>query len=225
MTVLSYIIGIIVFLYSIFVLSRDDYLLIRKNVSQETMFSLSLFCILTSLFIARVVFALERHHVAYLNPLVFFALQYFPGLSLTGGMLGFLGGFFIFAKRQKLPFARIVDILSLAALYSFSSGLLVHFLGELIITHHPQWDILVKSIAMCGTWGLLLWFWNKKNLHAGSVGILAIATTSAIFAISAIVLMVLTHGKLSIDAMSLIVLFVISFVCFLLRKRLFFTHD
>ncbi|MDE2025451.1 MAG: prolipoprotein diacylglyceryl transferase [Patescibacteria group bacterium] len=135
-TVIVLIICLFIFLYCVFVLAKDDFLLLRKNVTLEQLFNVSFLGFIFGLFMSRLVFVLEHAKGEYLNPLVFFLFPYFPGLSVTGGVFGATLTLWLYAQRKRLPFARILDIFSLSFFYAWVVGEVFAFLGTIFITRH-----------------------------------------------------------------------------------------
>lgn len=119
-----------IFLYCVYVLSSDDFIFLRKDVTMEKLFNIIFLGSLISLFFARVFYGLSHGGNIFSNPLVFLLFPYFPGLSLLGGVVG-AGTVFLFLKTRKnnpLPLGRISDFFSIAFLISFPIGFLGYFL-------------------------------------------------------------------------------------------------
>lgn len=132
------IISFIVFLYCVFVLAKDDFLLLRKNVTLEQLFNASFLSFFAGLFTARIVFVLEHLKPDYLNPLVFFLFPYFPGLSVTGGIFGGTFLLWVYARRKKIPFTRVLDIFALSFFFSWTVGRIFEFILSWILTKTPH---------------------------------------------------------------------------------------
>ncbi len=136
----------IFFLFCLHVFGKDDFVLIRKNVSLESLFNLAFVSGGFALFFARLFFVLGHPNLKYLNPLVFFIFPYFPGLSLIGGILGAVGYLYIYARQQKYPFERILDIFSL----SFLCTLPIGSIGQVFISSQNDLLSLIGEICMYG---------------------------------------------------------------------------
>lgn len=108
--------AIIIFLFSLFVLSKEDFVFLRKNVALATIFDIAFFVGLGGLFLSRFVFALTHFSNAYFNPLVFFVIPYFPGLTASGLLIGGSIALYAIAMRKKLPLGKLFDVFSLALL-------------------------------------------------------------------------------------------------------------
>lgn len=115
--------SLFVFLFCLFVLSNDDFILFRKNISQERIFNVAFIILGIGLFSSRFLYIIFNFKFNYFNPLIFLAFPYFPGLSLFGGIIGGLAFLILYAKAKKVPFGRMLDIFALSFLFSFSFGL------------------------------------------------------------------------------------------------------
>src|SRR5579883_3384386 len=107
-------ISLLVFLFTLFVLSTDDFVFMRKNVSQILLFDIAIVSGIVGLLFSRLVYASFHPSFAYFNPLVFFIIPYFPGLSLSGFLIGSSLAMYIFSIRSKLPTGRIFDVMILS---------------------------------------------------------------------------------------------------------------
>ncbi len=112
------IIGLFVYLYCLFLVAVDDPVFLRRGISNEQIFNIAFFLILASVLSARLSYVLLHFNPQFLNPIVFLAIPYFPGLTLYGGLLGGLLFLLIYLKMQRATYGRILDFFSFA---SFSS--------------------------------------------------------------------------------------------------------
>lgn len=115
------IICLLLFLFALFLLANDDFVLLRQNVSMENIFDKALVVALSSWLGARILYIVLNPDPIFFNPLVFFWFPYFPGLSLTGAVVGAL---------LAVPKGRILDFFSI----SFLSTLPIGFLGFLLLS-------------------------------------------------------------------------------------------
>lgn len=127
MQILILIPAMIIFLYCLYKLTRDDYVLIRRNISLEQVFDIAFIVFLVSLLIARAS-ALLFHPVATKNIFsTFFSIQN-GGFSLTGALLGALGILFAIGKIKKIPLGRFFDFFTFAFLVALPVGYLCYSL-------------------------------------------------------------------------------------------------
>ncbi len=129
----------IVFLFNLYVFSKEDFILFRKNVYPDKIYNLFFIILGIGLFGARLVYVIFHFQSQFLNPFIFILFPYFPGMSLSGGIaVGFLG-LFLISKKQKLPAERLLDLFSLStalviSLFFLLIGLeLVIFLRNFVV--------------------------------------------------------------------------------------------
>lgn len=119
-----------IFLYILYILSHDDFVILRSNTSLDKIFNTAFLSAILSLLTARFFYVFLNPKPLFLNPLGFLLFPYFPGLSLMGALIGgFLASFFIL-KNSNLPVGRILDFFSISFLVSFPFG----FLGAFILS-------------------------------------------------------------------------------------------
>lgn len=210
-------ITIFIFLFTLYVLSLDDFVFLRKNVSQIILFDIVLVSGLVGLFFSRLAYALLHPSFAYFNPLVFFIVPYFPGLSLSGFLIGGCLTIYMLCVRRKLPMGRIFDVFALS-LYPASA---VFFLGEVIQDGlKKDFFLLVVSLGS-GMLFMLLFFFFKRFLtksawHDGSMSITLLAVFAVLHLINQVVQTKLKAVPL--EASVFAVFFCILFISFLFKK-------
>lgn len=128
--ILVLLICLFVFLYCVYLLARDDFIFLRRDVTMEKLFNIiflgSLFCF----FFSRLFYGFFEEKSILSNPFVFLLFPYFPGLSLLGGVVGagavisFLAG----RKKDSLPLGRIADFFSISFLITLPIGFLGYFM-------------------------------------------------------------------------------------------------
>lgn len=132
------IISTAIFLFTLYILSIDDFVFLRKNITITQIFDIAFVAGAIGLLLSRIVHIALHPSLSYLNPLVFLVIPYFPGLTISGFLLGTLLAIIFFAFRQKLPIGKLFDIFSL----SFLTSGAVYFLGN------GLQDLLTKHIYM-----------------------------------------------------------------------------
>jgi len=115
-------------LFLIYTLSKEDFILLRKDISMDKLFNFIFLIFIVGLFSSRVIYAIIYSPRMFLNPLLFLLFPYFPGLSLIGGVLGGLAFFLFYSRSKNLPMGRIVDFFALGFLSSLPLGYLGYFL-------------------------------------------------------------------------------------------------
>lgn len=125
----------VLFLFRLYHLASDDYVLIKKNISLEDVFNSAFICSAFALFFARFFYVIFHFSPNFLNPLVFLIFPYFPGLSLVGGILGGGISLLIYAGRMKFPIKRVFDFFTVALLFGIPPGLIGYILLSSSFTH------------------------------------------------------------------------------------------
>jgi len=137
-----------IFLFALFVLTRDDFVLIRKDVTLDVVFNISFVAFAVSLTSSRILYVILNPSSDFLNPLVFLLFPYFPGLSLLGAVAGGVLFLVIICKQLKLPIGRLIDYFSISFLSSLPIGIIGYFLleGENLFKMGPIILVLVYTV-------------------------------------------------------------------------------
>lgn len=163
-----------VFLYIVYFLSHDDFVILRYDVSMEKIFNAIFLVSISALFFSRLLFIILNPKSIFMSPLGFLLFPYFPGLSLAGGLLGgFLTSLFIL-KSWSLPFGRIMDFESIGFLASFPLG----FLGTFFLSHQSASLLFYFSAIL---YSLLLFVFVKFILPLSLGGKLKDGSLSFLF--------------------------------------------
>lgn len=170
-----------VFLFCIHFLSHDDFVLLRKDISIEKVFNLSFLTFTVGLFFARFLYAFFYNINLFLKPLDFILFPYFPGLSLTGGVLGGAVFLIYYLKIKKMPLERLLDFFSISILSALPVGYLGYFLFMLPKTF--VWDAIILMIAYTGFFVAFIKFLCfdlllKGKLKDGTIGTLFLISFS-----------------------------------------------
>ncbi len=116
------------FLYVTYLLSHDDFVILRRDVSMEKIFNAAFLSSFVALFSARLIYVLFHPNNLYFHILGFLLFPYFPGLSLTGGVLGGFGFAAFYLKSRKMPIGRVMDFFSFGFLTTFPLGIALSLL-------------------------------------------------------------------------------------------------
>lgn len=118
----------VLFLFRLYHLASDDYVLVKKNINLDAIFDAAFVCAVSALFFARLFYVVANFTPNFLNPLVFLIFPYFPGLSLLGGVLG--GGLtlLLYGRNKKFPIKRVFDFFTIALLFALPAGLVGYVL-------------------------------------------------------------------------------------------------
>lgn len=110
------------FLYVIYELGRDDFVIMRKNIPMEKIFNAAFVVTLLSLISSRLFYVVAHPNSSFINPLVFLVFPYYPGLSLSGGIVGGILFSILVLRRWGMPVGRIVDFFTVGFITIFPLG-------------------------------------------------------------------------------------------------------
>jgi hypothetical protein len=133
-----------IFLFALYLLTRDDFVFIRKDVSLEKVFNMAFTTFAASILGARILYVILNPSSNFFNPLVFLLFPYFPGLSLVGGVGGGVLFLVFLCKYQKLPMGRLLDFFSI----SFLSALPIGTIGYFLVSRQNLFAILPISLIL-----------------------------------------------------------------------------
>lgn len=120
-------------LYSLYKLSKDDYVFIRRNISLEHMFDIAFIVMWISLLFARVVYFIY-HPIVDANLFIVFFSPGEGGFSLIGAIIGGILGLYLLGKYKKVPLGRLFDFFTLSLLIALPVG----FLGSAVLVRQYQ---------------------------------------------------------------------------------------
>jgi hypothetical protein len=112
--------ALLIFLFSLFKLSGDDHVLIRKNISLEQMFDIAFITLWISLFLSRIYFFLLEQKISSNMFFAFFSTT--GGISLTGAVLGGMGALYLLGRYRKVPLGRLFDFFTISFLFALPAG-------------------------------------------------------------------------------------------------------
>lgn len=142
------IIGLVLFLFRLYHLANDDYVLVKKNITLEDIFNASLVCCVFALLFARFFYVVFNPDPIFLNPLGFLLFPYFPGLSLTGGIIGGMLSLFIYSRIKKFPISRVFDFFTISFIFILPFGLIGYFLLSHDITFGNTLKLVMYAVIM-----------------------------------------------------------------------------
>lgn len=142
------ILGFVVFLISLYLLAREDFVFLRKNISIEQLFDIAFLNAIVSLLLARVIFVIFHFKFTYFNPLVFFLVPYFPGLGISGAIIGSFLFLLWISRSKKMPTGHLLDVFSVSFFYAFSLTLFGY--GTLSLLHKEFLFAIIN-----GVWGII----------------------------------------------------------------------
>lgn len=167
----------LIVLFSLYILSHEDFVLIRKNISVERIFNMAVIAFVVSFFFARFFYVLFNFNSKFLNPFTFFVFPYFPGLSLPAAVLG--GSLFVllYAHKHKMPVFRIFDFFLLSFLSVLPLGFLISylpFLQKKVFVNNELFLLIIYILILFIFIKILLPRMQRGELKEGSLGFLVL---------------------------------------------------
>ena len=214
--------SILIFLYSLYRLVKDDYVFIRKGMALEQTFDIAFETLWISLFVSRLSYLVM--HVGSIKQLLleFFSI-YQGGFSLPGALLGGIIALYMISRSKRIPFGRLSDFFSLSLLYAMPLG----FLSLSFFYHRTEMLIFFLLTIVYFLIGLFFaqFLYPKllsRTIKEGTVAIYFILLFSVLTAGSIVGNSLHDLGKLiSVDIAILILLFVLGIILLLKQGRLF----
>jgi hypothetical protein len=178
--VISLFICYFLFLFFLYRLGKEDFILIRKNIALEQLFNITLVTTLVGLFFGRLAYVVFHFNTTYLNPLKFFIVPYFPGLIFPAVVIGGYAYIWYLSQLRRLPTGRIIDFYAVA----IAGVMPLLTLAQLFL---PTTQ-LVLQLIIAGVWlltfllvrFLLLPRVGKGEIKDGTLGLLYISVLSTI---------------------------------------------
>ncbi len=211
--------ALLLFLYALYRLVKDDYVFIRKGISLEESFDIAFIILWSSLFAARLLFLLF-HYTSQNIVLDFFSIKQ-GGFSLTGAVIGGTLAIYVIGKQKRLPIGRLSDFLSLSFLYSLP----LVFLGNaLFATKNEQLSVFLNAIVY---FVLLLFFIQflypkimNRTIREGTLAVLFLVLFSVIAMITSFLsLLKNVQNFISPENIALFLLFLFSIVLLIKKEK------
>ncbi len=166
------------FLYILYVISKDDFLIIRKDIPMESIFNAAFLIAFISLLFSRFFYVIFNYNPVFKSPLGFLVFPYFPGLYLAGGIIGGVISLTLYLNYKKLPVKRIFDFFSISLLAVLplavlGNGLLsnANFIFSLVLF----FTYLIIAIIFLK---IVFPFAQRNRLKEGSLGALSLIAIS-----------------------------------------------
>ncbi len=210
-------------LFSLYILSHEDFVLTRKNISIEKIFNLAFLVFLSSLFFARLFYVIFNFSPKFLNPFNFILFPYFPGFSFAGGILGGIAVVLMYASNNKMPIFRIFDFFLLSFLSAIPIGFLISYIPFLQTRNFLTKELffLIIYILVLGIFAkIFLPRMQKGELKEGSLGFLVLISFSFISIIYSLIGPRGFTFSINIDFILFIFIFLASVFFFLKQEKL-----
>lgn len=180
---------LIVFLFCFYALAHDDSLFLRRNISTEDIFNIVMAGLIIGLVFARLFYIIFNYNPIFLNPLSFFLINYYPGLSLSGGILSASVAIFLLSTPRKIPSFYLFDYVLLSFLPSIIIGMLISVISTLFLRNHFFYlDGLIILIFMILSIVIFKLF-KRENMQEGITGFFTLFCFSGAFLLMNVLLM------------------------------------
>lgn len=171
------VISLVLFLFWLFIFANDDHVLLRKKIAIESVFDVSFITVAVMMFAARITYVIFHFSPGFMNPLVFVAIPYFPGLLLPGGVAGVVLFLSFFLPFKKLPLSRFLDIFVLSFIGTLPFGFTL--LGLLSLSQRQPYG---ESFIIAAIFAIIFFSLRRTFLHGkwkdGSIGLLLLVIFS-----------------------------------------------
>lgn len=210
----SFFFSLFISFFILYLLSKNDFVLVRQNVSLTEIFNLAIAGFIVASLASRLFYIFDTSSWEFLNPLRFFHLLKLPGLSLFGFYIIFALWIYIRVQKQK-TLARVLDIISLSFSPIFLFSLLVpYFKG---VFYYAQLGLFIIFLILIA---FLLRANKNYKFKDGSIASLVFFLVS----IENFVLQILFGENLSVSPTFYLsfILGVMSLGIFIYNQKLFF---
>jgi prolipoprotein diacylglyceryltransferase len=193
----------------LYYIARDDFVIARKDVSIEKIFSLAFLTCFVTLFFARLFFVLIHPDPKLFNLLGFLAIPYFPGLSLMGGIASAELFIVLWANYKKMPIGKMLDLFTFAFMGVMPLGYIGNFLIHLGKVSLFDNIFLIVSILLLLLFVKIIYpFSNRGEIKDGSLALIFTAIISSLYFLINLFLNIKSFSFLSIEnILILIILF------------------
>lgn len=213
------VISFFIFLFCLYQWARDDFILLRKNVTLEQVFNYAFTNVWIMLLGARILYVFFHPSLRYINPLIFFIFIYFPGLSMTGAIIGALVFLFFISRKKNIPRGRLYDIFSLSFLPGIITSITLSQIASLIFIRKVSFVMIGATIAFLITSIIFSLIFKKDKAKDGTI---TISTLSIFSAVSILERVFMTVDKKSLlldkDTIILGILLLLSIVLLIRQK-------
>jgi len=209
-----------IFLFALYLLTRDDFVLIRKDATLDMTFNMAFITFAVSVLSSRILYITLNPSLDFLNPLVFLLFPYYPGLSLLGGAVGGVLFLLLISKQQKFPMGRLLDFFSISFLSVLPIGTIGYFLlgRQNLFTIAPISLVLVYTILFFIFIKILLPRLLSRRLKDGTIGLIFLICFAVISLVGNFIGRVGNLLNLGLEDLILIIMLYASLV-FLFRQE------
>lgn len=170
------------FLFTLYYFSKDDFVVLRKDISLEKIFNLAILSVIFSLISSRLSYAILSGNPVYFQPLVFLAIPYYPGLSLVGALFGGYLFAYAYSSYKNLPTGKMLDLITMSFITILPLGFFLIFLFSLFKVSLFFNVIFTFSVILYFIFAkVILPFSLKGEIEDGSLGLIFLSIFSFIY--------------------------------------------
>lgn len=218
-TLIVLLICFFIFLFNLYFLAKDDFIIVRKDISLDKIFNYGILTAIISLFSARVLFIVLSGREELFSPLIFFDLPYFPGLSFLGGLIGSSLFTFFYTKYKKMPVGKIFDLFSMSLIGVLPIGFLLVYLFSFLKTSLFFNILFGFSFILLFLFAKIIFpFSSKGEIEDGSLGLIFLSIFSFIYFTTKLFLDIKNFSFLSIENIILFILLFSSILILINRE-------
>lgn len=165
---LIFLVGLFLSLFTLFALSKNDFVLLRRGVSMPLIYDNCFIALAVGLVASRIVFIVDSFSFTYFNPIQFVHIFLYPGFSLFGFYLGFFGVITYFFVKKK-AFARAFDLYATSFMFVFIS-----YVAYMLIAYGHYVYLGIHGVATLLVFVVMVHFYRHFTLKDGNSGIFAL---------------------------------------------------
>lgn len=189
-----------IFLYILYYHVKDDFMIARKDIAIDKIFNLAFLTSISTLFFARFFHVFFNPSLQFINPLIFFAFPYVPGLSIFGGLIGGSLFLYLYGNFRKLPTGKIFDLFTISFASVLPVGYLINYLLLLGKTDLFYNIIAISSFAIFILLLKIIYpFSEKGEVEDGSVGLIFLSIFSFVYFVFKLFLNIKTFSFLDLE--------------------------
>ena len=196
-----------IFLYVLYYLVKDDFVIARKDIAIDKIFNIAFLSSIAALFFARLFYVFFNPSIGFLNPLIFIAFPYVPGLSLFGAIIGGSLFLYIYASYRKMPPGKLLDLFTISFISVFPIGYLINFLilfGKTDLFYNL---IATSSFIIFILFAKIIYpFSERGEVEDGSISLMYISVFSFVYFIIKLFLNVKTFSFLDFENIVILLL-------------------
>ncbi len=172
MTVALFLLAVFLSFFILYLLSKHDFVLLRKNISLAQIFDLAFMTVPFAFIFGRILFVFDYSQFSLFHLIKFFHFFRFPGISFLGSYLGgVLALYFLFRKKKAL--SRTYDIFTLSFFPLFVFNILARkYPGNLFVL------ALILFFLVVGLFVFFIKSHNSYKLRDGMISFLFLSILS-----------------------------------------------